>query len=128
MLDYEDRTTITVVRTDTKAAAEGLNINISDKSGNAATGQADAGGQLIVPNNQSSTGNENGTIGGDNGETKYTYVVTVTDKNDTVIPDCEIHIGDNHDIVVKLPDGTAMNSDNRVLLRSKTRTAKQRKM
>ena len=64
MLDYEDRTTITVVRTDTKAAAEGLNINISDKSGNAATGQTDAGGQLIVPNNQSSTGNENGTIGG----------------------------------------------------------------
>ena len=62
MLDYEDRTTITVVRTDTKAAAEGLNINISDKSGNAATGQTDAGGQLIVPNNQSSTGNENGTI------------------------------------------------------------------
>ena len=114
LLDYEDRTTITVVRTDTKAAAEGLNINISDKSGNAATGQTDAGGQLIVPNNQSSTGNENGTIGGDNGETKYTYVVTVTDKNDTVIPDCEIHIGDNHDIVVKLPDGTAMNSDNRV--------------
>ena len=81
LLDYEDRTTITVVRTDTKAAAEGLNINISDKSGNAATGQTDAGGQLIVPNNQSSTGNENGTIGGDNGETKYTYVVTVTDKN-----------------------------------------------
>lgn len=37
LLDYEDRTTITVVRTDTKAAAEGLNINISDKSGNAAT-------------------------------------------------------------------------------------------
>lgn len=34
LLDYEDRTTITVVRTDTKAAAEGLNINISDKSGN----------------------------------------------------------------------------------------------
>jgi hypothetical protein len=30
LLDYEDRTTITVVRTDTKAAAEGLNINISD--------------------------------------------------------------------------------------------------
>ena len=58
-----------------------MNINISDKSGNAATGQTDAGGQLIVPNNQSSTGNENGTIGGDNGETKYTYVVTVTDKN-----------------------------------------------
>ena len=91
-----------------------MNINISDKSGNAATGQTDAGGQLIVPNNQSSTGNENGTIGGDNGETKNTYVVTVTDKNDTVIPDCEIHIGDNHDIVVKLPDGKAMNSDNRV--------------
>ena len=42
MLDYEDRTTITVVRTDTKAAAEGLNINISDKSGNAATGQTTA--------------------------------------------------------------------------------------
>ena len=114
LLDYEDRTTITVTRTDTKAAAEGLNIFISDKSNNAATGQTDANGQLIVPNNQSSTGDENGTIGGDNGEIKYTYVVTVTDKNDMIISDCDIYIGENHDIVIKLPDGTAMDIDNRI--------------
>ena len=89
MLDYEDRTTITVVRTDTKAAAEGLNINISDKK--AATPQQVRRTQavsLLFRIIRAQRVMKNGTIGGDNGETKYTYVVTVTDKNDTVIPDC----------------------------------------
>ena len=114
LLDYEDRTTITVFHTENQTAASGLNIFIYDKNNNAATGQTDTNGQLVVPNNQSSTGDDNGTIGGDNGETKYTYVVTVTDKNDMIISDCDIEIGENHDIVVKLPTGTAFNTDNRI--------------
>lgn len=114
LLDYEDRTTITVFHTENQTAASGLNIFIYDKNNNAATGQTDANGQLVVPNNQSSTSDDNGTIGGDNGETKYTYVVTVTDKNDMIISDCDIEIGENHDIVVKLPTGTAFNTDNRI--------------
>ena len=114
LLDYEDRTTITVFHTENQTAASGLNIFIYDKNNNAATGQTDANGQLVVPNNQSSTSDDNGTIGGDNGETKYTYVVTVTNKNDMIISDCDIEIGENHDIVVKLPIGTAFNTDNRI--------------
>lgn len=114
LLDYEDRTTITVFHTENQTAASGLNIFIYDKNNNAATGQTDANGQLVVPNNQSSTSDDNGTIGGEDSENKYTYVVTVTDKNDMIIPDCTIETGENHDIVVKLPTGTAFNTDNRI--------------
>lgn len=113
LLDYADRTTISVFRTDTKDAVSGLNIFIADKNTNAATGTTDENGQLIVPNNQSSTGDDNGTIGGED-EKPFTYVVTVTDKNDYIIPNCTVYIGDDNDIVVKLPDGTIMDATNRI--------------
>lgn len=113
LLDYADRTTISVFRTDTKDAVSGLNIFIADENSNAATGTTDDNGQLIVPNNQSSTGDDNGTIGGED-ETPFTYVVTVTDKNDYIIPNCTVYIGEDNDIVVKLPDGTVMDATNRI--------------
>ena len=71
---------------------------------------------------------KNGTIGGDNGETKYTYVLPLQTKTIPSFPDCEIHIGDNHDIVVKLPDGTAMNSDNRVTVTVKDQNGEAKEM
>ncbi len=118
LLDYADRTTISVFRTDTKDAVSGLNIFIGDKNNNAATGTTDDNGQLTVPNNQSSTGDDNGTIGGNKGdgetEKPFTYVVTVTDKNDYIIPNCTVYIGEDNDIVVKLPDGTVMDAANRI--------------
>ncbi len=114
LLDYADQTTITAFYTETQNPAIGLRIYIFDGNNNAATGATDGNGQLRVPNNQSSTGDDNGTIGGDNKDDKYTYVVTVTDKDAVVIPDCDIKIGDNHDIVVTLPDGVLMDTDNRV--------------
>ena len=114
LIDYADRTTITVIYSDTQTPVEGIRIFASDYNNNAATGETDINGQLIIPNNQSSTGDDNGTIGGETDEKPYTYVVTVTDKDDNIISDCDIEIGDDNDIVVKLPDGTPMNSDNRV--------------
>ena len=36
---------------------------------------------------------------------KNTFVVTVTDKTNVVIPNCDIHIGESNNIVVDLPDG-----------------------
>ena len=105
LLDYADQTTITAFYTDTQAAKENLQIFIYDENSNAATGKTNASGQLKVPNNQSSTGDDNGTVGKDEGEEKQTFVVTVTDKTNTVIPNCDIYIGESNNLVVDLPDG-----------------------
>ena len=116
LLDYADRTTVTVFYTDTQAPKEGLKIFIYDKNNNAATGTTDANGQLIVPNNQSSTGDGNGTIGTDDDEEKKTYVVTVTDKTNVVIPDCDIYIGESNNLVVDLADGIKPTRENPVII------------
>ena len=116
LLDYADRTTITVFYTDTQAPKEGLQIFIYDANNNAATGATDANGQLIVPNNQSSTGDDNGTIGTDDGEQKKTFVVTVTDKTNVVIPNCDIYIGESNNLVVDLPEGVKPTSENPVII------------
>ena len=110
LLSAEDITTITVTYTETQQPAEGLNIFIADTSDNAATGRTDANGQLSVPNRQSSTGNSNGTVADENN----TYVVVVTDKNGQLITDCDVTVGENYSINVKLPDGTAFDKDNRI--------------
>lgn len=116
LLDYADRTTITVFYTDTQEPKEGLQIFIYDANNNAATGATDANGQLIVPNNQSSTGDDNGTIGTDDGEQKKTYVVTVTDKTNVVIPNCDIYIGESNNLVVDLADGVKPTRENPVII------------
>ena len=116
LLDYADRTTITVFYTDTQAPKEGLQIFIYDANNNAATGATDASGQLVVPNNQSSTGDGNGTIGTDDGEQKKTFVVTVTDKTNIVIPNCDIYIGESNNLVVDLPDGVKPTRENPVII------------
>ena len=116
LLDFADRTTITVFHTETQAPKEGLQIFIYDSNSNAATGATDANGQLTVPNNQSSTGDDNGTIGTDDGEEKKTYVVTVTDKTNVVIPNCDIYIGESNNLVVDLPDGVKPTQENPVII------------
>ena len=116
LLDYADRTTVTVFYTDTQAPKEGLQIFIYDANNNAATGQTDATGQLTLPNNQSSTGDGNGTIGTDDGEQKKTFVVTVTDKTNIVIPNCDIYIGESNNLVVDLPDGIKPTRENPVII------------
>ena len=105
LLDYKDQTTITVFHTETQEAVTDLQIFIYDASNNAATGATDANGQLKVPNNQSSTGDDNGTIGKDENEEKFTYVVRISDKENIVIPDCDVYIGESNNIVVDLPEG-----------------------
>lgn len=116
LLDYADRTTITVFYTETQAPKEGLQIFIYDVNNNAATGATDANGQLIVPNNQSSTGDDNGTIGTDDGEQKKTFVVTVTDKTNVVIPNCDIYISESNNLVVDLADGVKPTRENPVIV------------
>ncbi len=112
LLDYADRTTITVFMTDTQAPVKDLHIFIYDMNNNATTGITDANGQLTVLNSQTSTGNSNGTVGGADGDKTYTYVVTVTDKDSNIIPDCNIHIGEDGSLIVDLPDGVVPSVEN----------------
>ncbi len=116
LLDYADQTTIEVVKTDTGEAKEGLAILTTDKNGNNATGKTNAEGILKVPNNQSSTGDDNGTIGNESESVKNTYVVTVTDKTNVIIPNCDIKIGESNNIVVDLPDGIKPTRENPVIV------------
>lgn len=67
---------------------------------------------MRVPNNQSSTGDNNGTIGKEND----TFVVTVTDKTNVVIPNCDIKIGESNNIVIDLPEGIKPTRENPVLV------------
>ncbi len=116
LLDFADCTTITAFFTDTQEPAENLRIFIYDPNNNAATGATNENGQLVVPNNQSSTGDDNGTIGNEDGDKKNTFVVTVTDKTNVVISNCDIHIGESNNIVVDLPDGIKPTRDNPVIV------------
>lgn len=116
LLDYEDRTTITVFHTETQEPKENLQIFIYDKNNNAATGKTNASGQLVVPNNQSSTGDDNGTIGTEDGDEKKTFVVTVTDKTNVVIQNCDIYIGESNNLVVDLPEGVKPTSEYPVII------------
>ncbi len=116
LLDYADQTTITVTRTETKEAVKDLAIFVADLKGNNATGKTDEAGQLKVPNDKSSTGDDNGTIGNDNGEEKNTFVITVTDKTNVIIPNCDVRIGESNQIVVDLPDGIKPTRENPVIV------------
>ena len=122
LLDYEDRTTITVTYTDSKEPAEDLDIVVSDENSNAARGTTDENGRLTVPNGNTSTGNDNGTVGGETEDSKFTYVVTVTDKNNKLIPDCNISVDENGGIFVQLPAGTVMDFDNRITVTVKNQS------
>lgn len=110
LLSAEDITTITIINSDTQHPAENINIFIADTLNNSVTGRTDANGQLSVPNKQSSTGDTNGTVT----DNTNTYVVIATDKNGGLIPDCDVTVGENYSIDVKLPTGTTFNNDNRI--------------
>lgn len=116
LLDFNDQTTITAFYTDTQKAAADLNIFIEDENGNHATGTTDVNGQLKVPNGESSTGNDNGTIGNEDNENKFTYVVRVTDRFNVTVPNCNIKIGESNNIVVKLPDGHILTEESPTII------------
>ena len=116
LLDYADRTTITVFNTESQTAARNIKIFVSDDNGNNATGTTDENGQFIAPDKKSSTGDDNGTIGKEDGDSKFTYVVKVTDKLNVTIPNCETYIGESNNIVVKLSDGLILTQDSPAII------------
>ena len=116
LLDYEDQTVITAMNTESQQPKSELQIFIYDENNNAATGKTDENGQLKVPNNKTSTGDNSGTVGKDDEDKKNTFVVKVTDKMNVVIPNCDVYIGESNNIVVDLPDGIKPTSDAPVII------------
>lgn len=111
ILDYNDRTIITVTKTTDNVPASGLQIIVADERNNNATGITDNNGVLAVPGSSSSTGDNNGTIGTETEDAVKTYVITVTDKANVIIDNCNIHIGESNDIVIDLPEGLVLTAD-----------------
>ena len=116
LLDYENQTIITAINTDAQTPKAELQIFVYDENNNAATGKTDENGQLKVPNNKTSTGDNSGTVGKDDEDKKNTFVVKVTDKMNVVIPNCDVYIGESNNIVVDLPDGIKPTSDAPVII------------
>lgn len=116
LLDFAKPTTITAFYTESQQPKENLKIFIEDVNGNKAIGYTNADGQLIVPNNKTNTNDDNGTIGKEDGETKETFVITVTDKANVIIPNCEIYIGESNNVVVDLPEGIKPTRENPVIV------------
>lgn len=116
LLDYADQTIITVINTDSQTPKAELQIFIYDENNNATTGKTDENGQLKVPNNKTSTGDNSGTVGKDDEDKKNTFVVKVTDKMNVVIPNCEVYIGESNNIVVDLPEGIKPTSEYPVII------------
>lgn len=116
LLDYADQTIITAINTDTQQPKSELQIFIYDENNNAATGKTDENGQLKVPNNKTSTGDNSGTVGKDDADKKNTFVVKVTDKTNGIIPNCEVYIGESNNIVVDLPEGIKPTSEYPVII------------
>lgn len=116
LLDYADQTIITAINTDSQQPKSELQIFVYDDNNNAATGKTDENGQLKVPNNKTSTGDNSGTVGKDDEDKKNTFVVKVTDKMNVVIPNCDVYIGESNNIVVDLPDGIKPTSEYPVII------------
>ena len=116
LLDYADQTIITAINTDSQQPKSELQIFIYDENNNAATAKTDENGQLKVPNNKTSTGDNSGTIGKDDDDKKNTFVVKATDKMNVVIPNCEVYIGESNNIVVDLPEGIKPTSEYPVII------------
>ncbi|MDO5586945.1 MAG: S-layer homology domain-containing protein, partial [Clostridia bacterium] len=116
LLDYEDQTIITAINTDAQTPKAELQIFVYDENNNAAIGKTDENGQLKVPNNKTSTGDNSGTVGKDDDDKKNTFVVKVTDKMNVVIPNCDVYIGESNNIVVDLPDGIKPTSEYPVII------------
>ena len=116
LLDYEDQTVITAINTESQQPKLDLQIFVYDENNNAATGKTDENGQLKVPNNKTSTGDNSGTVGKDDEDKKNTFVVKVTDKMNVVIPNCDVYIGESNNIVVDLPDGIKPTSEYPVII------------
>ena len=117
LLDYADQTTVTVQLVKDKSSVPDMNISVTDKNDNYASGKTDAAGQIIVPTGSGKT-NEDGKVTGgyeDADGDRWTLTVKVI-RTDTRRPisGSNVSIGKTGNITVKLPDGTDMDAKHQV--------------
>ena len=117
LLDYADQTTVTVQLVKDKSAVPGMNIAVTDKNDNYASGKTDKAGQITVPTGSGKTNEDSKVTTGyeDADGDRWTLTIKV-EHTDTgrPIPNAEIAIGKTGNITVKLPDGTDLDKNHRV--------------
>ena len=117
LLDYADQTTVTVQLVKDKSAVPGMNIAVTDKNDNYASGKTDKAGQITVPAGSGKT-NEDGkvTAGYEDADGDHWTLTIKVEHTDTgrPIPNAEVSIGKTGNITVKLPDGTDLDKNHRV--------------
>lgn len=118
LLDYAAQATVTVQMKEDKAPVADMGIVVTDKNDNYAPGKTDTDGKLIVPSASNITNTDGKvTIGGtDKDNERMTLTVKVEDyESRRPIAGATVEIK-NGVLHVMLPDGTDMDTDNRILV------------
>ena len=117
LLDYSDQTTVTVKLVKDNTPVPELQIAVTDKYENYASGMTDKNGRITVPDANGRTNDEGkATVGykAKDGE-RFTITVKVEDyETGRPVEGASVTIGRTGNITVVLPDGTEMGKNNRI--------------
>lgn len=119
LLDYADQITVTVLLVKDKSPVQDMFIAVTDKNSNYCADKTNASGQITVPDTTGKTNNDgNATVGWQDADgNRWTLTVKVEDyETGRPIKDAEVSIGATGTITVKLPDGTDMDENNRIVI------------
>lgn len=116
LLDYAKPIIISAFLTETQRPMEGIDISIVDCAGNTAIVATNVSGQIVLPSNESKAEDGKATIGVDYNGEKKTFVVTITDNVNVVVPNFNIYVDENNCIVAELSDGTIPTRENPVMI------------
>ena len=120
LLDYADKTTVSVYLVKDKSPVKNLFVYVTDKNKNYSPDVTDENGQVTVPDESGKTGEDGSiTFGGQDADANpFTFTVTVLDgRNDRPIEDATVTIGKTGNITVVLPDGIDMGPNNPIIIR-----------
>jgi len=119
LLDYGNKTTVFVLRSEDKAPVKDIQIYVTDMKGNYVPDTTDQNGQITVPNESGKTGDKGSiTFGGKDADNDpFTITVNVVDgRNQRPIDGAEVSIGKTGTITVVLPDGLDMDENNPIVI------------
>lgn len=116
LLDYAKPIIISAFLTENQRPMEGVDISIVDCVGNTAIVTTNVSGQIVLPGNESMAEDGKATIGVDYNGEKKTFVVTITDNANVVVPNFNIYVDENNCIVAELSDGTIPTRENSVMI------------
>lgn len=117
LIDYADRTTVTVLMNEDKAPIEGMQVSVDDKNGNYCSEKTDKNGQITIPDGSGITNSDGKTTVGwtDADGNDWTITVKVEDfETKRPIENAEVNVGKTGTITVVLPDGEDMDENNRI--------------